>query len=156
MPCVIPVQTGIHRLDSRVPRFHGDGNDKAKNSHCNSLITKKGLTMRVDIANTSAQYIKGVGPDRLKLLKRLGIFTVRDSLRYFPKRYEDRSDIMPISQLKPDIFQTTKGKVVSSSIFRARSGIRIFQLVVSDGITKLYCLWFRQPYMKNYFKEILY
>ena len=109
--------------------------------------------MLVDTAETSAQYIKGVGPDRLKLLKRLGISTVKDALRYFPMRYEDRSNIKPISQLKPDLFQTTKGKVVSSSIFRARSGMRLFQLVVSDGTAKLYCLWFRQPYMKNYFKE---
>ncbi len=109
--------------------------------------------MLVDTVETSAQYIKGVGPDRLKLLKRLGIFTVKDVLRYFPMRYEDRSNIKPISQLKPDLFQTTRGKVVSSSIFRAKSGIRIFQLVVSDGIAKLYCLWFRQPYMKSYFKE---
>jgi ATP-dependent DNA helicase RecG len=109
--------------------------------------------MRVDITNTSAQYIKGVGPDRLKLLKRLGISTIKDSLRYFPARYEDRSNIKPISQLKPDIFQTIKGKVVSSSIFRTRSAMTIFQLVVSDGTARLYCLWFRQPYMKKYFKE---
>jgi len=111
------------------------------------------VTRVVDIADTSARYIKGVGPDRLKLLKRLGISTVKDSLKYFPARYEDRSNITPISQLKPDLFQTTKGKVVSSSIFRARKSMTIFQLVVSDGTARLCCLWFRQPYMKKYFKE---
>jgi len=109
--------------------------------------------MRVDTVEGSAQYIKGVGPDRLKLLKRLGISTIRDSLRYFPARYEDRSNIKTISELKPDIYQTTKGKVVSSSIFRTRSAMTIFQLIVSDGTARLYCLWFRQPYMKKYFKE---
>ena len=109
--------------------------------------------MRVDITDTSAQYIKGVGPDRLKLLKRLGISTIKDSLRYFPARYEDRSNIKPISQLKPDMYQTIKGKVVSSNIFRTRNGMTIFQLIVSDGTARLYCLWFRQPYMKKYFKE---
>jgi len=107
----------------------------------------------MDILTTSAQYIKGVGPQRLKLLKRLGISTIRDCLWYFPRRYEDRSNIMPISQLKPDEYHTVKASVVSSSIFRTKSGMSIFQLTVTDGTGKLYCLWFHQPYMKKYFKD---
>lgn len=109
--------------------------------------------MRVDIADTSAQYIKGVGPDRLNLLKRLGISTIKDSLEYFPARYEDRSNIKPISELEPGTYQTVKGRVVSSSIFRAKKGITIFQLTLTDETSRLYCLWFRQPYMKKYFME---
>jgi ATP-dependent DNA helicase RecG len=108
--------------------------------------------MHTDLSQISARYIKGVGPDRLKLLKRIGINSVRDALLYFPRRYEDRSNIKPISELVPDAFQTVKAKVVSSSVFRIRTGIVIFQLLVSDGTAKLYCLWFRQPYMKQYFK----
>ena len=108
--------------------------------------------MSTDLANISARYIKGVGPDRLRLLKRIGINSAKDALLYFPRRYEDRSNIKPISELVPDTFQTVKAKVVSSSVFRIRTGIVVFQLLVSDGTAKLYCLWFRQPYMKQYFK----
>lgn len=107
----------------------------------------------MDIATASAQYIKGVGPDRLKLLKRLGISTIKDCLWYFPRRYEDRSRLEPISQLKPDEYQTIKGKVLGSSIFRTKKGSTIFQLVVGDETGKIYALWFNQPYLKKYFKN---
>ena len=108
--------------------------------------------MHTDLANISARYIKGVGPDRLKLLKRIGINTIKDALLYFPRRYEDRSNIKPISELIPDTVQTVRARIVSSSLFRTKKGITIFQLVVSDGTANLYCLWFRQPYMKRYFQ----
>jgi ATP-dependent DNA helicase RecG len=108
--------------------------------------------MHTDLSQISARYIKGVGPDRLRLLKRIGINTVRDALLYFPRRYEDRSNIKPISQLTPGIFNTVKAKVMSSSIFRARTGMTIFQLSISDGTANLYCVWFNQPYMKKYFQ----
>ena len=108
--------------------------------------------MYTDLGNISARYIKGVGPDRFKLLKRIGINTVKDALLYFPRRYEDRSNIKSISELIPDTLQTVKARVTSSSVFRTKTGITIFQLVVSDGTANLYCLWFRQPYMKQYFR----
>ncbi|MFH1867571.1 MAG: ATP-dependent DNA helicase RecG [Candidatus Omnitrophota bacterium] len=107
----------------------------------------------MDISTTSAQYIKGVGPDRLKLLKRLSVSTVRDCLFYYPRRYEDRSNLKPISELIPDMSQTIKGEVISSSIFSTRNGMRIFQLAVGDGTGKIYALWFHQPYMKRYFNQ---
>jgi ATP-dependent DNA helicase RecG len=108
--------------------------------------------MRADLRDISARYIKGVGPDRLKLLNRIGINTVEEALLYFPKRYEDRSNIKPISGLIPDTFQTVRARVASSSVFRTRKGATIFQLVVTDTTANLYCLWFHQPYMKRYFK----
>jgi len=110
-------------------------------------------TLCMDIAKTSAQYIKGVGPDRLKLLKRLGIATVEDCLNHFPRRYEDRSNLKAISDLRVDEYQTVKAKVHASSVFRTRQGRSIFQLVVADSSEKkIYCLWFNQPYMKRNFR----
>ena len=37
------------------------------------------------------QYLKGVGPNRVKLLNKLGIFTLGDLITYYPRTYEDRS-----------------------------------------------------------------
>ncbi|NQT89641.1 MAG: ATP-dependent DNA helicase RecG [Candidatus Omnitrophica bacterium] len=107
----------------------------------------------MDITTTSAQYIKGVGPDRLKLLKRLGISMVKDCLWYFPRRYEDRSQLKPISELVADEFKTIRARVASSSVFRTRKGMTIFQLTVADDTGKMKALWFNQPYLKKYFKD---
>lgn len=40
--------------------------------------------------NLPIQYLKGVGPKKANLLKKLGIQTVKDALYYLPSQYEDR------------------------------------------------------------------
>ena len=37
------------------------------------------------------KYVKGVGPNRVQLLNKLGIFTLEDLITYYPREYEDRS-----------------------------------------------------------------
>ena len=49
--------------------------------------------------NTKIEFIKGVGPQKANLLnKELNIYTLNDMLHYFPFRYEDRSNIIKISE----------------------------------------------------------
>ena len=43
----------------------------------------------LDLAK-DVKYIKGVGPQRVKLLNLLGIYTLKDLITYFPRDYEDR------------------------------------------------------------------
>ena len=47
---------------------------------------------------TPLQFVKGIGPQRAKLLGNLGLRTVEDALYYLPVRHEDRS------QLTNDVF----------------------------------------------------
>ena len=48
----------------------------------------------------SVQFIKGVGPSRVKLLNYLGIYTLEDLITYYPRKYEDRRDIKNIVDLQ--------------------------------------------------------
>ena len=48
---------------------------------------------------TDIRYIKGIGEERARALGRLGIRTLRDLISYFPRTWEDRSQIYPIAQL---------------------------------------------------------
>ena len=41
--------------------------------------------------NKDVKYIKGVGPNRVQLLNKIGIFTLKDLITYYPRSYEDRS-----------------------------------------------------------------
>ena len=41
--------------------------------------------------NEDVKYVKGVGPNRVKLLNKIGIFTLKDLITYYPRGYEDRS-----------------------------------------------------------------
>ena len=38
------------------------------------------------------QFIKGVGPNRAKLLRKLNINTLEDLITYYPREYQDRSN----------------------------------------------------------------
>ena len=48
--------------------------------------------------NKEIQYVKGVGPNRAELLNRLGIFTLKDLITYYPRAYEDRSKVKKIQE----------------------------------------------------------
>ena len=53
--------------------------------------------------NKDVKFIKGVGPNRVKLLNKIGIYTLKDLITYYPRTYEDRS--------KPkNICECTNGK----------------------------------------------
>ena len=41
--------------------------------------------------NKDVKYVKGVGPNRIQLLNKLKIYTLKDLITYYPRDYEDRS-----------------------------------------------------------------
>ncbi len=62
---------------------------------------------------TSIEYLKGIGPERAKLIKNvLGIATVEDFLNFYPIRYLDKSKVYKIKDLKDDLPDVQlKGKI---------------------------------------------
>ena len=50
--------------------------------------------------NDSISVLKGVGPKKLEIFHDIGIKTIEDLALYFPKSYEDRRTVTPISELK--------------------------------------------------------
>ncbi len=104
------------------------------------------------ILSQSAQFIKGVGPKKIKSLNKLNIFDVRDLLFYFPRRYEDRSNLKKINKISVGSVETVRGRVLTMGLRRLRGRKTIFQLAVGDESGVVYGTWFNQPYMKNVFK----
>jgi len=100
----------------------------------------------------SARFIKGVGPSRLGILSRLGIETVQDLLYCFPRRYEDRSRIKKVGEIRPGNFETIKAKVLTFGDRMSKRGMNIFQVAVGDSTGVIHATWFNQPYMKDKFK----
>jgi len=111
----------------------------------------KGKLPPVLTLETPVQSLKGVGPRRSALYQRLGIATLRDLLYHLPKRHEDRRTFLPIAQLEPGQKGTVRGQITSTSLFRAKTGTLILQVVVKDDSGPLTALWFNQPYMRRWF-----
>ncbi len=101
---------------------------------------------------TLVRYIKGVGPKKSEYLARAGINTAEDILYYLPKRYEDRSSVTAIKDLKPGEAKTIQGEIVSLSSRTGRSGASIFQAVVADLTGAIHAVWFNQPYLREMLK----
>jgi ATP-dependent DNA helicase RecG len=104
---------------------------------------------------TSVTYLKGVGPQRAKLLAAKGIETVEDLLYYMPFRYEDRSNVKGIAQLAPGETATVVGEISSAGLFRSRkSAVRIFEVRLKDSSGSwLACKWFRGDYLESIFQR---
>lgn len=103
--------------------------------------------------DTPIQYIKGVGPQKSRVLSRLGIKTVCDMLYYLPFRYEDRSRFASISDLIPGGTVAVKGVVKKVAGLRTKKGVAVFQLALDDSTGVVYGVWFNQPYMNKVFSE---
>src|SRR3989338_3736394 len=88
-------------------------------------------TRPVPTLKTSTQYLKGVGPERHKILARLNLLTIGDIFYFFPRRYESRQPVKTVSELTLNEKACTSGLIISRGLIRRRGGQSIFRVVVS-------------------------
>ncbi|HSB43037.1 MAG TPA: ATP-dependent DNA helicase RecG [Methylomirabilota bacterium] len=102
---------------------------------------------------TPLQFIKGVGPQRAKLLANLGLHTVEDALYYLPTRHEDRSRLTPLRSLRPDEVTTVSGTIRAVSPPPRGRPRAPLSVLLSDGTGFLTCIWFGQAYLERLFQR---
>ena len=97
------------------------------------------------------KYIKGVGPNRVQLLNKLGIFTLGDLITYYPRAYEDRSK--PQSLLEcADGEEVLIEVIATSKIIETKYPRRTVQkLMIRDETAVAEAVWFNQTYLKSKF-----
>lgn len=99
-----------------------------------------------DILSKSIQYVKGVGPVLFERFKKKGILTIRDALFFFPRDYEDRRNLTPISHIEIGGNVTVTGKVLCFG-----QTTKTFTMTIGDRTGFLDLVWFNiQPYYMNY------
>ncbi|MCC6544015.1 MAG: ATP-dependent DNA helicase RecG [Nitrospirae bacterium] len=107
--------------------------------------------------HSDIQYVKGVGPARVRLFNRLGLFTVEDLLYYFPFRYEDRGNLTSIKELYRSSnpgFTTVQGKIVSAMVVvTPRQRKKIFEAVIGDETGYITAKWFNQSFLKDVLRK---
>ncbi|MFA5093929.1 MAG: ATP-dependent DNA helicase RecG [Candidatus Omnitrophota bacterium] len=114
-------------------------------------MTQNINTKKQAICDIPVRFVKGVGPARSEMLRKLDIETVEDLLYHFPRRYEDRSHFEPINKLKPGLHIAVKGEVLTSGVRRGGK-MAVYKMAFGDETGVIYALWFNQPYMQNVFK----
>ncbi|PIM75749.1 ATP-dependent DNA helicase RecG [Fusobacterium polymorphum] len=95
---------------------------------------------------------KYITAKQLSNLKSLGINTVYDLIYYFPRAYDDRTNIKKIGELKFNEYVVLKANVMSVVNLTVRSGKKIVKAMVTDGTGIMEILWFGMPYIKKSLK----
>ncbi len=102
--------------------------------------------------NKDVKYVKTVGPNRVKLLNKLNIFTLKDLITYFPRDYEDRSKPKNICECIDGEEVLIQAVVVSRITEIRLRRMTMYKLVVRDESATCTAVWFNQSYLKNIFK----
>ena len=98
----------------------------------------------------SVRYLKGVGEARAKTFASMGITTLYDLLSFFPRAYEDRSHIVPVSELQVDEPACFRAFVTSTPrTHHIRKGLDLTKLTVSDSTARLSLTFFNQSYVAD-------
>ncbi|MFH2036426.1 MAG: ATP-dependent DNA helicase RecG [Candidatus Zixiibacteriota bacterium] len=101
---------------------------------------------------SSIQFLKGVGPRRAEILGKIGIITVSDLLHFLPRRYIDRSMIVPIGTLRLDMNVTIIGRVLGKGILMGRK--KRLEVVLGDETGHISLIWFSgYQYLEKMFNK---
>ena len=98
----------------------------------------------------SVSVLKGIGPKKEKILKENGINTLEDIIYIFPRQYEDRRNLIPISEMKIGEEVLVSGKVVSKrSNFYSRTAP--LSLLVQDDSAVMEVVFFNGRFLDKLF-----
>ncbi|XOB41145.1 MAG: ATP-dependent DNA helicase RecG [Candidatus Nealsonbacteria bacterium] len=103
--------------------------------------------------STPIEKIPRVGPQYQKKLNRLGIKNIADLLFHFPHRYEDFSNLTPITQVKADEKVCIQGKVLDiQNIITRRRRFVLTKATIKDESGAIKVIWFNRPYLVDSLK----
>jgi ATP-dependent DNA helicase RecG len=105
---------------------------------------------------TTLRYLRGAGPARALLLEKLGLTTLGDLIEHYPRAYLDRTQLVPLGQLRAGQSITATGAVRSIALHQGRGrnpsrggGRPSLHAILDDGTGLIECVWFNQPYLKD-------
>lgn len=100
--------------------------------------------------NKNIRYLKGVGNKNTELFNKLGVSTVGALLLFYPRAYEDWSELHSISSCpinEPCCIKATVDSPIKKNIIRA--GMTIYKLRVSDGFSTITINYFNNHYISK-------
>jgi len=99
--------------------------------------------------NAPLTVLSGIGKRHAQTFQKLGVNTLADLLYYFPRRYDDYSQLKPINRLNYEEEVTVIATVHSASTRNTRGGkLQITEVTVTDGTGFLRLNWFNQPWLE--------
>ena len=100
--------------------------------------------------NDPITILKGVGPTKARQFAALGIHTLEDLICHFPRGYEDRTKLVPIEKLEPDVPACFKAMVMNTPrTAHIRKGLDLTKVQVADTTGRLNLTFFNNKYVSE-------
>ncbi len=93
--------------------------------------------------------LKGIGEKTEALFHRIGVYTIGDLIRYYPRGYDIFEDPVPISQLEEGKTATVTGAVFGRIQVSGNQRLQVTTLYLKDITGTLKVIWFRMPFLRN-------
>lgn len=96
--------------------------------------------------------IKFITEKQLNNLKKLGINSIYDIFYYFPRAYDDRTNIKKIAELRMEEYVVVKANILTVSFAKTKLGKTAVTARITDGTGIMEVYWFGMPYLKKSLK----
>ncbi|MCS7224266.1 MAG: ATP-dependent DNA helicase RecG [Armatimonadetes bacterium] len=97
------------------------------------------------------RFLKGVGPHRARLLKKVGVETVGDLLTFYPRRHEDRTNLKRLAEVTAGEKAAVQVVVAGRPITLEKRHLMITKVPVRDETGRAVLVWFNQPFLEKRF-----
>ena len=96
--------------------------------------------------------VKGIGDKTVKLFQKLGLYTVRDLLYYFPKDYEKFEEPKSVSEIEHGGIVTIRAKIPNQNMELRKAGrLVLLKFYLLDDGKRVDITYFNMAFLKNTF-----
>lgn len=159
------IKQGLSPEPEKDVSFSAPTEDQTKKERKTRISTRKRINEPAPIPisaapegiNAPTTAVRGIGNKQSELLTRLGLYTIEDMIYFFPRRYDDYSELKLIKDLTYGEEVTIIAYVKSVSSFTTRNKNRkIIRAVVSDDTGSMQLMWFNQTYHLRYLRKNMF
>jgi ATP-dependent DNA helicase RecG len=97
--------------------------------------------------DSRVQFLPGVGPQRALHFERLGLHTLEQLVRHYPRTWLDARHFVTVKELRPGELLTVTGTVKHVAALRRRGGRTDLAVSVADSTGTIGCVFFGQPFL---------
>lgn len=96
--------------------------------------------------------LKGVGEKTAKAFARLGIHTLEELIRFYPRDYENFQEVVPVSEAKKGEVCAVRVRILGSVTAKKVRKLTILSTVGADATGKVRLTFFNMPFLRKVLK----
>lgn len=101
----------------------------------------------------SIRKLKGIGEKTEALFHKIGVYTIGDLLRYYPRDYDVFREVQAVGEIKDQEKAAIMGTITGSVEVKKVRNLTIVSTTISDLTGKCKLTWFNMPFLRNTLKR---